>query len=278
MTDLVKSAAAAADVALGLHEQPPISATDREAGELLQDVANQAREQFARGNPKLAVLQLVAKAGLLTADQLADRLFRSEAEDLLRARTRANATLHRLVLAGYLEKRAVAYELAGARTPADVGRSVGGVAFDHAFTVTRKASEELKLAAPVTIRDSFITHQVKTMEAVWQVERSYRLRGYEVVSWKTENELIREQFRGKVFDSSGVVIPKFPDAQLVVQGPDGCSETVNVEYVSRGYSDKMIAEKREAFGATRTVWAVSAGSPGTAERVRAITGEEPLAL
>jgi hypothetical protein len=40
----------------------------------------------------------------------------------------------------------------------------------------------------------------------------------------------------------------------------------------------MIAEKREAFGATRTVWAVSAGSPGTAERVRAITGEEPLAL
>ena len=227
---------------------------------------------------KPAVVQLVAKAGLLTGDQVADRMFRREAEDLLAAKPRAEATLHRLVLKGYLERRTVAYDLAGANTPRDVARSVAGVIFDQAFTVTQKASDEFKVAAPPTIRDSFITHQVKTMDALWRVERDHRGRGWDVLSWKTENELIRERFRGKVFDAKGIIVPKFPDAQLVVRAPDGATETVNVEYVSRSYTDAMIAEKRAAFGSTRTVWAVTADSPATLARVREITGEEPLVV
>ena len=53
---------------------------------------------------------------------------------------------------------------------------------------------------------------------------------------------------------------------------------MDIEYVSRSYTDKMIEEKRDAFTGTRTVWACPSDSPATVERVEAITGEEALTV
>lgn len=274
-------AAALVDAVAGIHRSGPVSASERPLAALVNELSEQASAQVAtesaEGVPELAILQLVGKAGLVTADHIADRLFRRDAEELVSAVPRTEAKLHRLVLKGYLEHRTIAYDLADAKTPAGVAQAVAGVAFDRGYTLTQKATQDFNLPLPPTLRDSFITHHVKTMDAIWHVERDYRARGYEVLSWKTESELVREQFHGKVFQR-GVVVPKFPDAQLTVRGPDGGAETVNIEYVSRSYTDEMIAQKREAFAGTKTIWACPSDSPGTAQRVQAVTGEEVLSV
>jgi hypothetical protein len=278
---LTDRAGAGADLALGLHRPGPDSASERPVSELLKETGKafggQVITETEEGVPYVAVLQLVAKAGLITSDHLTDRLFRREAEELLDAHPRADAKLHRLVLQGYLEHRTVAYDVANSSTPADLGRAVGGVAFDRGYSITQKAAQDFNLPLPPTLRESFITHHVKTMDAIWHVERDYRLRGYQVLDWKTESELVRDNFAGKVFQR-GVIVPKFPDAQLTVQGPDGSVETINVEYVSRSYTNQMISEKREAFAGTRTIWACPSNSSATAARVQALTGEEPLTV
>jgi len=279
--EILNRAGALGDAALDLHRPGPASASDRSLPELAHDVANNAVGQLAaetsEGVPEFEILQLVGKAGLITADHVADRLFRKEAEQLVAAIPRTEAKLHRLVLKGYLEHRTIAYDLADAKTPAGVLQAVAGVAFDRGYTLTQKATRDFNLPLPPTLRESFITHHVKTMEAIWHVERDFRARGYDVVSWKTESELVREQFHGKVFQR-GIVVPKFPDAQITVRAADGTTETINIEYVSRSYTDKMISEKREAFAGTRTVWACASDSPATTARVQAITGEEPITV
>jgi hypothetical protein len=279
--DVPNRAGAIADAALDLHRPGPDSASDRPLSDLASDLGKDLGKQLAtettEGVPEVAILQLVGKAGLLTADHIADRLFKHEAEDLVAAVPRTEAKLHRLLLKGYLEHRTVAYELAGASTPSGAARAVGGVAFDRGYTITQKASQDFNLPLPPTLRESFLTHHVKTMEAIWHVERDYRARGYHVLDWKTESELVRDNFEGKVF-RRGVIVPKFPDAQITVQAPDGTSETVNIEYVSRSYTDKMIDEKRSAFAGTKTIWACPSDSPSTVSRVAALTGEEPLTV
>jgi hypothetical protein len=229
-------------------------------------------------NPRIAVIQLVGKAGLILGDHIADRVFRNEAESLLAARPRANAALHRLLLMGYLEARPVAIELTDASSLSDVSRTAGGVAFDQGFTLTQKAALEFNLPLPPTLREPFVTHHVKTLEAIWKVERDLRLRGADLVSWKTESELIRESFRGKKFGSDDVIVPKFPDAQILVRASGSSTEpeAINIEYVSSKYTNEMIQEKARAFAGTRTIWAVPGNSPGTAARVERITGMEAL--
>ncbi len=58
----------------------------------------------------------------------------------------------------------------------------------------------------------------------------------------------------------------------------GATEIVNVDCVSRSYTDAMIAERRAAFGSTRPIWALPADSPAAVARFRKIAGEEPLAV
>ena len=230
-------------------------------------------------NPRIAVLQLVGKAGLVLGDHIVDRVFRDEAESLLAARPRARAALHRLVIMGYLNARHVAVDLTDASSVADVSRTAGRVAFDQAFTLTQKASLEFN-PLPPTLRDALVTHHVKTLDAIWKVERDLQFHGCELVSWKTESELIRESFRGKRFGIDEITLPKFPDAQLLVRARDADSdaapEPINIEYVSSKYTDEMIREKARGFAGTRTIWAVPANSACTAARVEQITGTEAL--
>jgi hypothetical protein len=229
-------------------------------------------------NPRIAVIQLVGKAGLILGDHIVDRVFRNEAEKLLAARPRANAALHKLLLMGYLDARPVAIELTDANSLSDVSRMAGRVVFDQAFTLTRKAALEFNLPLPPTLREPFVTHHVKTLEAIWKIERNLGLHGTEIVSWKTESELIRENFRGKKFGSDDVILPMFPDAQIFVRPSDSGATPVaiNIEYVSSKYTNDMIREKARAFAGTRTIWAVPGNSPATATRVERITGTEAL--
>ncbi len=74
-------------------------------------------------NARIAILQLVAKAGLVLGDHVADRVFRADAEDLLAARPRADAALRRLVLMGYLDVRPVAIELTEAASRSTLSTS-----------------------------------------------------------------------------------------------------------------------------------------------------------
>ena len=72
----------------------------------------------------------------------------------------------------------------------------------------------------------------------------------------------------------GEILAMYPDAVLAVVPPDGGpAEAINIEYVSRHYSDQMIAEKAKAFSGI-TVWAADTAS--TAARIARITGAEAL--
>jgi hypothetical protein len=255
-------------------------------------------------DPDIALIQLVARGGVVAADHIADRLFRSEADDLLSARKKSDAALQRLVLKGYLEARPVTLGASKASTVGDVGALVGEQYFTQTYSITQKANLEFNLPLPPTLRENFVEHHVRTMDAIWRVERDYRRRGSSVVGWKTESELIRDNFKGKVFrdlsegeqqkhntsqlvesligeevdfgarGKGGEILAKYPDAVLEVVSPEtGQVETINVEYVSRHYTDEMIADKAKAFAA-RTIWA--ADSASTAARIQRITGTEAL--
>lgn len=250
--------------------------------------------------PDLALLQLIARGGIVAADHIADRVFRMEAEDLITARRRSDARLHLLVLKGYLEARPITLELSEASSISDVAAVVGKLYFTEAYSVTQKANLDFGVPLPPSLQESFVEHHVKSMEAIWRVELTYRLRGYQIAGWKTESDLIRDSFKGRVFrdlrprqesanaaqlvldlagsddagDEGGEALAMFPDAVLAVVPPGSRTiETINIEYVSRHYTDQMIAEKAAAFSGT-TVWA--ADTAATASRVERITGAEAL--
>jgi hypothetical protein len=221
-----------------------------------------------------ALLQLVARAGLILGDQVANRAFRENPEAFIRRP--AEARLKRLAVQGYLETRPVVF----AASDSSLGNEkeallrVGKVTFAKGYLVTQKASDELNLALPETPREPLIAHHVKTLDALERLEHQHRAKGDTIVEFKTEAQLIREEFKGRVFGGPGQqIVPKFPDAILIVRHPDGTNETVNVEYVSSKYTDQMIREKAAAFRGP-VAWAVS--NSETAARVQAITGEEPM--
>jgi len=106
------------------------------------------------------------------------------------------------------------------------------------------------------------------MDACLQLEKRLEAKGFDVRAIVGENQLIRDNFKGQVF-SKGRVMPKFPDAQLTVRGPDGRDEIVNVEYVTKSYTPAMISAKAAAFRGA-TVWAVD--SHATAAKVASVAG------
>ena len=221
-----------------------------------------------------AIVQLVSRAGVILGDQIADRAFAADPDSFVRRRQ--DAALKRLVAKGYLATRPVVVAVADAQlgNPSDARKRVGKLAFEHAYYATDRASAELNLALPATTRDPLVQHNLKTLDALHQVEREVRSRGGRVIDFKMEAQLVRENFKGRVFGGPGQqVLPKFPDAVLTASYPDGSHESINVEYVSSKYTDKMISEKARAFSG-RVVWAAS--NARTAARVHAITGQEPL--
>jgi len=227
----------------------------------------------------LALLQIVGRVGVITADQLSDYFLRSNAEDVYGHRVRsANipARVQRLIVNGYLEGRPVVHAVSHA-TPGDgraVAVAVGRVAYDRAFSVTKKASREFAMALPANVQESHLAHAIKTNDAVNRFASQVREDGGRVVDVRSESQLIPESYRGRVFDrSTGEVNVKFPDALVTVQHPDGQLEDVSIEYVSGKYTDEQIREKHSDFKG-RVVWAAS--TPATAARVASITGQDPL--
>jgi hypothetical protein len=221
----------------------------------------------------LALVQLVARAGLILGDQVANRAFRDDPEAFIRKSPESR--LRRLVAQGYLEARPVVFAASGSLCDGkEAAVRVGRVAFAKAYLVTQKSAAELNLALPTTPRDPLVTHHVKTLEALERLECQVRANGDTVVDFKMEAQLIREQFNGRVFGGPRQqILPKFPDAVLTVRHPDGSTETLSVEYVSAKYTSRMIREKAAAFRGA-VVWAAS--NPETAARIEAVTGQEPM--
>jgi hypothetical protein len=219
----------------------------------------------------LQVIHFVANAGLVSMDQVVNHFFRKNGEDMLAARPRARAALKRLMVRGYLNARPIV--LGPIDAVADPSRLVGHHYFTKGLFITQRASADFNIPLPPTLREDLIGHHLKTMDALLRVEESLFEQGYDTLGFKAEAQLLREQFRGRIFDGQQNVLPKFPDAQLTVRGPDGTVSTINVEYVTAKYTNSQIQEKHDAFSGP-TVWA--ADSAATAKRVEAVTGEEPL--
>jgi hypothetical protein len=177
---------------------------------------------------------------------------------------------------GYLALRPAVVRYSKAWTPSRVEaatREISEKRFLLAYSVTEAAARDLNIAVPPHIREPAVEHHLKTIDAVHELEARETAKGGQLVSVRFESDLIREQFKGRVFDARGVALPKFPDAVAVVRHADGSVESINVEYVSSKYTDRMIREKHGAFEG-RTLWAVS--SSATASRVEAITGDSPV--
>ncbi|RKH92970.1 hypothetical protein D7Y04_41855 [Corallococcus sp. AB038B] len=220
----------------------------------------------------------MAKAGLIDLDHLVNKFFREQHETLLDAKPRAMAALKRLAVQEYLQVRPVVMDAArtvGQGTPEAVGHFLNKHYMSLAFNITPRAARDFNAPLPPNIRTNFVTHHLKTMEAILQVERQFNGTGERVLDFKMESQLVRENFSGKVFrPGSGDIKTNFPDAMLVVRTPNGGREEVRVEYVSTKYTDKMIAEKAAAWTTGRTVWA--APNQSTADRIQRITGAQAV--
>jgi hypothetical protein len=239
----------------------------------------------ARGDAAQAVLEFVGRAGVVTVDHVADKFVRANARDLFSTRRTARGFVKELVLREWLSKRE--FVLPAARSvpgivqagalPEPTAAVAAGLlaakpvwqqAWKHVVYTTPRAANEFAVPLPPDIRRAFIPHYLRTMDACLHLEQRFEARGFEVLRITGENQLIREHFHGQVF-SKGRVVPKFPDAQLLVRSPQGREETVNVEYVTKHYTPAMIAAKAEAFRGP-TVWAVD--SHATAAKVAAVAG------
>lgn len=228
------------------------------------------------------LFRFVAKAGLVDLDTLVDRFFREQHETLLEARPRAKQALQRLLVQEYLQVRPVVMDGARALDTKRVG-DLARFATHYtqlAYCITPRAARDFNQPLPPTLRENFVEHTLKTTRAITEIEKRMRwgeeplLGRGRVVDFAMESELIRENFRGKVFrPHTQQIVPMFPDAQLVVEREGGVRERVNVEYVSAKYTDEMIREKARSFSGP-TVWAVPNAS--TAARVQAITGSTAL--
>lgn len=223
-----------------------------------------------------ALVDFIAHSGMVDFGRIVDRFFRRDQESLLEAAPRAESALQRLVLKGYLSARPLVLEAEnGGRT------RVGAHHVEHqattAYSVTSRTSWSLNLPPSPTLRENFVQHHLKTLDALAQVEKQQLAAGGRVLGFKMESQLVQEHFTGKVFNArTQEALPKFPDAQLTVQLPDGKVQHVNVEYVSAKYTDEMIARKAAAWRGQATVWAVP--NAATAARVRAVTGADALAV
>ncbi|NTX67640.1 hypothetical protein HUA74_44035 [Myxococcus sp. CA051A] len=241
-----------------------------------------------------AIVEFVARLGLVATDDLVNRFVRNEGEDLFEATSRGDIILKRLALNNYLAMRPVVIDglnwatagtvrtghgpaidgIFAARKHARVGRHY----FTRAVYVTPHAAASFNLPLPPTPRERFVEHHLKTVRALLEVEKSLTAQGYRVIAMKGEEALIRESFRANLTGRAGQgetrkAAEHYPDAQLVVESPEGQRTTINVEYVTSKYTDKMIASKAAAFSGP-TVWA--ADRPGTARRIESLTGRSAL--
>lgn len=225
---------------------------------------------------KAQILQFIAKAGMVDVDRLVDRFFREENETLLDARPRGEAFLKRLCVKGYLNARPIVLDGVAAHATGDL-RQIAGHYFTRAYCLTPRTSWEWSLPLPPNLRENFVTHHLKTLDAIVQVEKDVFWSGEgRVVEFKMESQLVQESFAGRRFYDAKTqeALGKFPDAMLIIERPDGTREDVRVEYVSAKYSDQMIADKAAAWSSGRTVWAVP--NQSTAARVERITGQPAL--
>lgn len=240
-----------------------------------------------KGDTVRAVVEFVGRAGVVTVDHIADKFVRHHHQDLFAAQRTAKGLVKQLVLHQWLTRRdyvlPVARSVPGIISAANIPEPhlaiAAGVVATHpvwkqAWTqvvyTTPRAAMHFAVPLPPDIRQAFIPHYVRTMDACLQLEKRLESQGFSVRSITGENQLIRENFQGQVF-RQGRVVPKFPDAQLVVRGPDGSDETLNVEYVTKSYTPAMIAAKARAFRGP-TVWA--ADCKATAAKVAANAGAD----
>ncbi len=246
-----------------------------------------AAVRATKGDTVRAVIEFVGRAGVVSVDHIADRFVAKHHGDIFAARRSAKGLVKELVLHQWLTRRdyvlpvarSVPGILSAAKIPEPHLAVAAGLVATHpvwrqAWTqvvyTTPRAALQFAVPLPPDIRQAFIPHYVRTMDACLQLEKRLESRGFNVRSITGENQLIRENFKGQVF-KAGRLVPKFPDAQLVVRGPDGREETLNVEYVTRSYTPAMIAAKAKAFTGP-TVWAVD--SQATAAKVTANAGAD----
>jgi hypothetical protein len=242
------------------HKHPAIAATVDAAGGLGAAAASE--------NPELAVhavLEFVGRMGFVGLDHLVERFVQDEGGDFFAARRRGQSALKRMVARGYLETRPVVVPAIGAAARKE---ALPDEVVTRVYYLSQHAALTQNLPLPPNLREAFIPHYLKTMEAMLEVERQLKAEGNTVLSFKGEEALVREEFKGKLF-RRGAIVPKFPDGVLHAAGPDGSEFTVSIEYVTRSYTDEMIAEKKEAFSG-RVVWAVDRES--TAARVQDVAG------
>ena len=187
---------------------------------------------------------------------------------------RAEETLKVLRRQGFLSSRTVVLRGAAVGQGA---RSRGG-AVVRVFGLTATASNSLSLPHAPKLRDHFLVHHLKTLEALSRVGRGESWVGGTVESFRMEPELVQQLFAGRTFrpGTSAAELGKLPDAQALVRRPDGSASQVNVEYVTRSYTDAMILEKATAWAGTPTIWACS--DAATAARVESITGHPALVV
>ncbi len=287
MSDELRRGIAVVDSVADIHVRAPESATDRSAVAIAEELTARASVAAAvattgdEADAVPLVLQLIGRAGCLTADHLAEQMLRDDTESIEQARPRVEAALHRQLLAGYIEKRTLAYQVTDATGAVGVVSAAGHTVVANVYSITAKGAGHYALPPSSQIRSSTLTHHFQTLEAAWRLEREYRIRGYAIVDFKREDQLIAADFRGKTF-TRGVELSrtKYPDACLYVRAPDAPAgsppEAINIEYVSRGYTDKMIREKATAFGGAKVVWVAPTNSPSTIRRLEAITGQEAM--
>jgi hypothetical protein len=217
------------------------------------------------------LLEWIARCGVVDFDRVVARFFRAEDETLLEAAPRAESALKRMVHKGYLTSRSIALDGVRFAAACEPRRETGHFSI-RAYGVTPRASSSFSLPPPPTLRENFLEHHLKTLDAVMMVEEQQRLRGGAVLEFKLESQLVQESFRGKRFNAGPQEdMPKLPDARLTLQSADGGVEQVNLEYVSSKYTDAMIAAKAEAWRGQSTLWAVP--NEAAAARVHAVTGQ-----
>jgi hypothetical protein len=223
-----------------------------------------------------ALLEWIARAGIADFDRLVNRFFRQEHETLLDASPRAEAALKRLVLKGYLNARPLVLDGAKAAATGNPSHLARHYVL-RAYCLTPRTSWSFDLPLPPNLRENFVEHHLKTLDALATIEKHQLSAGTKVLGFRMETQIMREDFQGNDFRGRAAtgatqeVISKLPDAQLTLQRPDGTLEQLNVEYVSAKYSDQMIREKAMAWRGQSTVWAVP--NHATADRVHAVTGQ-----
>jgi hypothetical protein len=221
-----------------------------------------------------AIIEWVARVGVVDRERLVSRFFRGDGETLEEATPRAKSALRRLVDKGYLEQRRLVVEGVKGRSSANP-LHLAEQQVARCYSVTRHAGASLGISLLPPLRDHFVSHHFKLLDAFEVVEKQQLSSGGRVVVFKLEDQLVQEEFRGKKFNAeTRQVVSKFADARLTLRHADGSVEEVNLEFVSAKYTDKMIRDKAVAWRGSRTIWA--APNQATAARVQAATGAPAL--